>query len=68
MPDIPVSIDFVVEWTSSVILEIALIWGSLNTKNQRKMGFLGKFSGGSRGNCQKSCFWLIFGIWLLSFS
>jgi hypothetical protein len=26
--DIPVLVEFVVKWASSVILEIALIWGS----------------------------------------
>ena len=46
--DMAVLVDLVVKWASSVILEIALIWGSSNTKKQGKMVF-GKVHGGIVG-------------------
>ena len=63
VPDIPVFIDFGLGWAFLEPFKIGLNMGVIKYGKSRENGFLGKFSGGSRGIFGKSCFWLIFGIW-----
>ena len=60
---VAVLVEIVVEWNSSVTLEIVLNMGSSNMGNQGKMGFSWDLSGGSREILGNLVFWLVFGFW-----